>query len=264
MAGFDPQRHPLDVKRVVGYLPDNAGFYGGMSGRANLRYTAALNGLRGSAADDRVDELLHQVGLAGAADRPSETYSRGMRQRLGIADALVKDPLVLILDEPTIAIDPQGVAEILGLIRALVHERGLALLLSSHLLEQVQSVCDRVGIFVSGRLVAEGQVEELRQRYGSGTDAAIEVGVEGDGRSVPDADRVESTLRAVAGVTAIEPGSEPGRWRVHATSDVRSAVATAVAGAGLSLVHLRREEMGLDEIYRRAVGAAAPEEEAVA
>ncbi|HVM12605.1 MAG TPA: ABC transporter ATP-binding protein, partial [Actinomycetota bacterium] len=134
VVGLDPTRRPLEVKRHVGYLPDNVGFYGTLSGRENLRYTARLNGLAASSADDRIDDLLEQVGLAEAGDRRVETYSRGMRQRLGIADALVKDPEVLILDEPTVAIDPEGVAEILALIRGLARDRGVTMLLSSHLL----------------------------------------------------------------------------------------------------------------------------------
>ncbi|HEY6058220.1 MAG TPA: ABC transporter ATP-binding protein, partial [Candidatus Limnocylindrales bacterium] len=156
VVGLDPARHPLEVKRRVGYLPDNAGFYGSLTGRETIRYTARLNGLDGAGIEGRIDDVLEHVGLGEAADRRVDTYSRGMRQRLGIADALVKDPLILILDEPTIAIDPLGVAEILDLIRRLVHERGIAVLLSSHLLDQVQSVCDRVGIFFAGRLVAVG------------------------------------------------------------------------------------------------------------
>ncbi|TMD32094.1 MAG: ABC transporter ATP-binding protein [Chloroflexi bacterium] len=150
VLGLDPSRNPLDVKRRVGYLPDSAGFYGGLTGRENLRYTARLNRLGGSIGEERIALVLDQVGLTTAADRRVETYSRGMQQRLGIADALVKDPEILILDEPTVAIDPIGVAEILDLMRALVRDRGLALLLASHLLDQVQSVCDRVGIFSSG------------------------------------------------------------------------------------------------------------------
>ena len=161
VVGLDPTRHALEVKRRVGYLPDDAGFYGDLSGRQNLRYTAALNGLRGRLAEDRLAEVLERVGMTDAADRKAGQYSRGMRQRLGIADALVKDPSVLILDEPTIGIDPLGVVEILELIRRLVTERSMALLLASHLLDQVQATCDRVGIFYAGRLIAEGPVATL-------------------------------------------------------------------------------------------------------
>jgi ABC-2 type transport system ATP-binding protein len=166
VLGLDPAREPLQVKRRVGYLPDSVGFYGRLSGRENLEYTARLNGIEPVAASERIADLLVQVGLTDAAEKPADTYSRGMLQRLGVADALVKDPSVLILDEPTASIDPAGVAELLGLIRRLVAERGLAVLLSSHLLSQVEQLCDRVGIFSHGRLVAEGSVAALGELAG--------------------------------------------------------------------------------------------------
>lgn len=173
--GFDPAREPLEVKRRVGYLPDSVGFYGRLTARENLAYTCELNGIGTRERDARIDELLTSVGLTDAADRPTEGYSRGMLQRLGIADALVKDPSVLILDEPTASIDPAGVADMLALIRRLADERGLAVLLSSHLLSQVERLCDRVGIFSRGRLLAEGSVAELAERAGSPADGLDEV-----------------------------------------------------------------------------------------
>ncbi|HXF37697.1 MAG TPA: ABC transporter ATP-binding protein, partial [Actinomycetota bacterium] len=175
VLGLDPVRRPLEVKARVGYVPDDVGFYGGLTGRENLRFTARLNGLDGLAAEERIQLLLERVGLAEAADGAVETYSRGMRQRLGIADALLKDPDVLILDEPTVAIDPEGVAEVLGLIRSVARERGATVLLSSHLLHQVRTICDRVGIFVAGRMVASGTVSELARRAGEAP--TFEVGV---------------------------------------------------------------------------------------
>jgi ABC-2 type transport system ATP-binding protein len=166
VLGLDPARQPLEVKRHVGYLPDSVGFYGRLTGRENLRYTARLNGIPQADAEAAITELLEHVGLDEAADRAVDTYSRGMLQRLGIADALVKEPQILILDEPTTAIDPTGVADLLALIRRLVADRGIAVLLSSHLLEQVERLCDRIGIFSRGRLLAEGSVAELSQRAG--------------------------------------------------------------------------------------------------
>jgi ABC-2 type transport system ATP-binding protein len=166
VVGLDPARDPLLVKRHVGYLPDAVGFYGRLTGRENLSYTARLNGMATDAAAARIDELLARVGLEEAADRFTDTYSRGMLQRLGVADALVKEPDVLILDEPTASIDPAGVAELLALIRQLVSDRGLAVLLSSHLLNQVERLCDRVGIFSRGRLIAEGALPEIANLAG--------------------------------------------------------------------------------------------------
>jgi ABC-2 type transport system ATP-binding protein len=247
VVGLDPAREPLLVKRRVGYLPDSVGFYGGMTGRENMRYTARLNGLDRSAGDARIEQLLADVRLSDAADRKVETYSRGMRQRLGIADALVKDPSVLILDEPTIAIDPAGVEEILGLLRRLVAEHNLTIMLSSHILGQVQSICDRVGFFSAGKIVAQGRLEELRKLAGGGA-IAFEVGADGD----PDA--IEGVLRRVPGVTDVtrEPGDRP-RWIVHSHRDVAAALTAALSAAGHSIDHLRRRGEDLLEIYRNLV-----------
>src|SRR5690349_17066034 len=246
VVGLDPTREPLGVKRKVGYLPDNVGFYGGMTGRENLRYTAKLNGLAKTDGEARIDELLAEVRLTDAADKKAETYSRGMRQRLGIADALVKNPSVLILDEPTIAIDPAGVEELLALLRRLVAERNLTVLLSSHILGQVQSLCDRVGFFSAGRLVAAGPLDELAR----GTDRTIqlEVGVDGP----PDA--IDPVARSLTAVRSVEPSPDNERYRiVTASDDVAGPLATALAGAGLSLVHLRRRGTDLMELYRKYV-----------
>jgi len=252
VLGLDPTRRPLEVKRRVGYVPDAVGFYDQMTGRQNLRFTARLNGLNGFAAEERIASLLEQVGLSDAADDPVETYSRGMRQRLGIADALVKDPEVLILDEPTVAIDPEGVAEVLELIRRVSRERGATVLLSSHLLHQVRTVCDRVGIFAAGRLVALGRVDELAARAGVAA-TTLEVAVDGDPA------RVEEALRALPGVRAVErDGRDPRRWVVAADGDPRPALVRALAERGLVLLHLERREEELDALYRRYFREAEP------
>ena len=213
VMGLDPAWEPREVKRRVGYLPDAVGFYGGLSGRENLRYTAQLNGLGRRETETAIDAVLVNVGLTDRANDPVETYSRGMRQRLGIADALVKSPDLLILDEPTTSIDPLGVVEILDLLRKLVDERGLAIMLSSHLLTQVQSVCDRIGIFASGRLVGQGTVAELAAQFGDGT-AVIEVELELP--TPADVERAATVLRALPLVESVEaPGSGSRAWRIH-------------------------------------------------
>ena len=245
VVGFDPTRQPLEVKSRVGYLPDDVGFYGELTGRHNLRYTAALNGLDRRTADERIDALLEQVGLADSADRPVEQYSRGMRQRLGLADALVKEPSVVILDEPTASIDPTGVAEVLDLIRSLAHERGVTVLLSSHLLHQVHQVCDRVAIFRSGRILAQGPMSKLAEQLAGGG-VELEVGVDGP------ADQVSAALLATPGVrTATRDQHDPRLWRVAGAPSIRERLARDLAGRGMSVWQLRRIGDDLDEIYMR-------------
>ena len=266
VVGLDPARYPREVKRRVGYLPDAVGFYDDMSGRANLRYTASLNGLNGKAAEQAIDEVLRQVGLPDRGSDKVRTYSRGMRQRLGIADALVKDPDILILDEPTTAIDPIGVQEILELLQSLSRDNGLTILLSSHLLSQVQSVCDRVGIFASGRLIGQGTVQELAARFMQ-DEAIVEVQFHEDGEDF--APRVEATLAALANVTGVARSERVGRpWHVTVTpapaeAEVREAIPAAAVAAGLRLVALSPHVPSLDDIYRmalrlRAEAAARP------
>jgi len=256
VMGLDPEREPRLVKRRVGYLPDAVGFYGGLTGRQNLRYTANLNGLQRAAAETAIDDVLEQVGLTDRADDRVETYSRGMRQRLGIADALVKTPDLLILDEPTTAIDPLGVVEILELLRRLVADRGLAIMLSSHLLTQVQSVCDRIGIFAAGRLVGQGTVDELAAAFGDGT-ATIEVGLELP--TPADVARAQTVLGGLSGVTGVtQPARSADPWQVvvrpaSAEGRVRQDVLVAAVEHDLRLTALRPVIPSLDDIYRAAV-----------
>ena len=260
VVGYDPTRNPLGVKRRVGYLPDAVGFYGGLTGRENLRYTARLNGLTGDDAEARIDVVLDQVRLADRADDKVEQYSRGMKQRLGIADALVKEPQVLILDEPTTAIDPIGVVEILELLRELVRDQGLAVLLSSHLLNQVQNVCDRVGIFAAGRLIGIGTVPQLARRFGD-AGPQIELGL-ADTPSDETRQALATALAGIAGVRAIrEAADEHALWRIdlesHDVADTAlAATISAVSEAGQRLRSIRELEPTLDDIYRRAVSQA--------
>ena len=259
VVGLDPARRPLEVKRRVGYLPDAVGFYGNLTGRENLRYTAALNGL-GAETEEQISHVLEQVGLVGRADTATDTYSRGMLQRLGIADALLKDPDVLILDEPTTSIDPIGVVEILGLLRSLVRERGMTILLSSHLLGQVQSVCDRVGIFAAGRLIGLGTVPELAARFGDGA-AHLEVTIARDDAEAADPD-TRAILKSIDGVSAVDWDMPSGSWHVsirpvEASGSVREALLRAVLERGLRLTSLRVVEPSLDDIYRTAVAGMA-------
>ena len=175
VAGFDPLREPLEVKRRVGYLPDTVGFYDGLSAHDNLAYTGRLAGLSRREIDERFAEAVARVGLPDVGRERVATFSRGMRQRLGLAEILMKRPSIAILDEPTATLDPHSTQEFLGMIRALKTDR-TAVLLSSHHLDQVQSVCDRVALFNLGRIALSGSVTDLAQRVlGGGHVIDVEV-----------------------------------------------------------------------------------------
>ena len=141
----------------------HVGFYDDMTGPENLLYTARLNNIPEQEARQHAAQLLERVGLGREIDKKTGKYSRGMRQRLGLADVLIKNPEVIILDEPTSGIDPAGVQEFISLIRQLRDERGLTVLFSSHHLDQVQQICDRVGLFSQGRLLADLSLNDLQQ-----------------------------------------------------------------------------------------------------
>ncbi|MAT04881.1 MAG: ABC transporter ATP-binding protein [Acidimicrobiaceae bacterium] len=238
--GLDPSRDPLAVKARVGYVPDEVGFYDDLTALENLRYTCRLNRIERREAERRIDEALDDVGLLDVASRPVGTYSRGMRQRLGLADALVKRPKILILDEPTVNIDPEGVRELLLLVERLRTDQGVTVLLSSHLLHQVQQVCDRIGIFVRGRLRACGTVDELADELDDRW--VFDIGV-------ADIDQPRDLLERLPGVSGCTRSE--GRWLVHADHDIRIDLHRAVVAAGGRLFHLARREADLDAIYHR-------------
>lgn len=167
VLGFNPARDPFRVKEKVGYLPENVGFYDDMDARQNLQYIARLNRIPDNISEKRIDYWLEMVGLLKESTQKVGTYSKGMRQRLGIAEVLIKEPKLIFLDEPTIGLDPDGTNRMLDLIQSLSREKNITIFLSSHLLDQVQRICDRVGIMINGNLVAMGPIDELaKQKLG--------------------------------------------------------------------------------------------------
>jgi ABC-2 type transport system ATP-binding protein len=174
VCGFDPTRQPLEVKRRVGYLSENVGFYEDMTAVQNLAYVGRLNGLKNNALAARIDTVLEQVGLQTEARKRVGAYSRGMRQRLGIAEVLLKEPEAVFLDEPTLGLDPDGTQRMLDFIQGLSRSRGMTVFFSSHLLDQVQRVSDRVGIMLKGRLVAAGPIQELAHQVVGATQETLE------------------------------------------------------------------------------------------
>lgn len=241
--GKNCAQNPLEVKSIVGYLPDNVGFYADMTGRENLRFTGKLNGLGGKELEQRIDVLLERVGMTDAADRKAGTYSKGMRQRLGIADVLMKDPEIIVMDEPTLGIDPAGMRELLELIEKLSKEDGRTLLISSHQLQQIQQVCNRVGIFVEGKLIACGTLPELEEHIRQDGGYLLELEVR------PFDDRVLGVLYQQPGVTGIH--REGSRFLVSSSVDIRGELTKFLGENGYSILHLHQRGGDLEEIYRR-------------
>ncbi len=243
VCGHNSTREPIRVKQKVGYLPDDVGFYEDLTGLENLLYTARLNGLSREAAIDRALPLLRRVGLEEHADKKAGTYSRGMRQRLGLADVLIKQPEVIILDEPTLGLDPEGVRELLALIQQLSRDEGITVLLSSHHLHQVQQICDRVGLFVAGRLLAEGDVSSLSQQLFDKEPILIEC------KASPGSDHLQTLLAKLEGVGRVDRTADS--LLVSCESDLSGMIARTVVESGEALLHLSKKEYGLDEIYHR-------------
>ncbi len=241
VCGFDPSRQSLDVKRRVGYLPENPGFYDDLSARENLLYMARLNRIPEEEARRRTAEVLDQVGLADDGRRLVKEFSRGMKQRLGIAEVLVKKPTAIILDEPTLGIDPDGAIRILELIKNLNREHGLTVLLSSHQLQQVQQICSRVGIIVRGKLIVQGKMDDLGKAILKERQWNFLLEVTGG------TDGVERELQSIGGIDEVEKRAHG--WFLRCTHDVRTEVVEMVARRGLKLLQLRSEDPTLEEIY---------------
>jgi len=233
VCGIDSTSNPIEVKRRVGYLPENVGFYDDLTGLQNLVFTGRLNNLSGRAATGKAEQLLSRVGMSENSNKKTLKYSRGMLQRLGLADVLIKDPEVIILDEPTLGIDPSGVREFMELIVSLSREQGITVLFCSHHLHQVQQVCDRVGIFVKGRLIAEGKIETLSKNLFAGTPYIIEVGlgdISGGKSDNLSAEKIRELLKDVDGITNVE--LKNGRFVIESLRDATTDISRKIVEAG--------------------------------
>ena len=253
IEGMDCTRNSIHVKQITGYLPDNVGFYPDMTGRENLRFTGKLNGLDEKTINERIEKLLARVGMTEAADRKTSTYSRGMRQRLGIADVLMKDPQVIIMDEPTLGLDPAGMQEFLHLIRQMAVEDGRTVLVSSHQLHQIQQICDRVGIFVEGNLIACGPIRELAKTLVKEGHYKLELQAE------PMDDRLLAFLGRMIGVTSIT--KEADNFLIESSRDLRHEITEFMGKNGYTVLHMRGRGGDLDEIYNSYFEAAEKKEE---
>jgi len=238
VLGHDPQRAPLRVKRHVGYMPDSVGFYDHLTAWENLAYTARLAGIPSTERAQRMTSALERVKLAHVAHSKVGAFSRGMRQRLGLAEIVLKRADIAVLDEPTSGLDPQAAEDFLALIGQLKQD-GVTVLLSSHMLDHMQRICDRVALFRNGRIALSGTVEELAQQVLGGHRY---VSVEARGGSL------RADLEQIDGVQAVEQEGEHS-YRLLTRCDVRGDVARAVVAAGATLLRMDDDAPSLNVIY---------------
>jgi ABC-2 type transport system ATP-binding protein len=243
VLGFNPTREPLKVKRLVGYLPEKVGFYDGITARENLMFIADLNGIPYAEARKRTDEVLAMVGLKDRADDAVGKFSRGMKQRLGIADVLIKNPKLVFLDEPTSGLDPEGINRLLDLIGNLP-KMGTTVVLSSHQLYQVQRVCHSIGILSKGKMVIEGDIDTLGRDALAGGRYIIEV------ETAQPTPQLIDTIKTIKGVLTVDINH--GNTLVVTTeSDLRPDLAKVVVQNNFPLIQMKIQEFSLDDIYMK-------------
>jgi ABC-2 type transport system ATP-binding protein len=234
--GIEVAKDPLAVKKIIGYLPEDVGFYGNLTGEQNLDYFARFYGMEAADRKERIANLLNLVHLDGITQKAGE-YSRGMKQRLGLAQALINDPKVLFLDEPTANLDPEGVREYRDLIKRLAGE-GKTVFVSSHILSEVRAVCRTVGLLAAGRLVAQGTIEEVARTLASPDGGTFRIIVE-TAEDLPEVDDPE--------IIAVERSGN--RAVIQAKSDIRERLAATIAEQGLHLREIRLEEPGIEDAF---------------
>jgi len=242
VCGFDPTREPLKVKRQAGYLPENIGFYDNLTARENLHFIAELNNISRTEADRRIDELLEAIGLSNTANLTVGKFSRGMKQRLGIADVFIKKPSLVFLDEPTSGLDPEGINQLLALIAGMP-KMGTTVVLSSHQLYQVQQVCQRIGILSKGKMVIEGALDELGRDALAGGRYTVEI------ETAQPSPQLADIVKGIKGVISAEVNGN--LLSVSTESDLRVEISKAVVNSNIPMVQMKVQEFSLDDIYMK-------------
>ena len=243
VAGFNSTREPLKVKRITGYLPEKVGFYEDMSASSNLAYTAELNNIPYREFPAKIDRVLGLVRLSKNKDQLVKTFSKGMKKRLGIADVLIKDPELVIFDEPTEGLDVKVASQILDTLQMLNKEKGITFLLSSHQLNLIQKICPRVGILSNGKLIGEGSIDDLGKDLFGGGRYRIEIEL----ASMPD-----SLLDKIKNIKKIVSLSRDGnKLTVVCDIDLRKEISKLIANAGIIMTQMNIKQDALEEIYLR-------------
>jgi ABC-2 type transport system ATP-binding protein len=248
LAGFDVTRQPLEVRRRIGYLPESAPLYEDMGTVDYLLYVAEMRGFDKAEARGRVARMVDQCGLGPALTKNIGQLSKGFRQRVGLAQALIHEPDILVLDEPTTGLDPNQIIEIRSLIKEIGRQK--TIILSTHILPEVSATCDRVIIISGGRLVGSGTPDELSRRAGGGQGVTVVLRADG-----ADVEGGFKTLETADGVDFLGPEGEGLRYRVRARNGVDlGRLAEAVSGMaalrGWALRELRPESASLEDVFR--------------
>jgi len=241
VGGYDIVKDSKKVRQIAGMLPEGAGFYEDLTARQNLNYICQLNDIPKLEREKTIKELLDAVGLGERVDMKVEKFSRGMKQRLGIAQVLIKNPKIAFFDEPTIALDPQGVKEIREMLIRLNKEKDLTVFLSSHLLYEVQQTCQRVGIIRAGKLIAADTIENLSERIGGKDKIVVELEL-----SKVDADLIRE-IKGINGVLSVD--QENNKINVHMESDKSKEVSETIMKHGATILLMRPKERSLEEIF---------------
>ena len=240
IGGFNSTRNPLKVKRITGYVPEKVGFYEDLTATHNLLYTANLNGIWDRKADQVTAEALEIVGLKDKANSPVSSFSKGMKQRLAIADVLVKKPRVAILDEPTSGIDPAGIEQMLDLISRVAKENNMTIIMSSHQLNQVERICTHVAIMSKGKLLRQGSLAQLGKMAGGGK-VNIEI------QLAEITQEIIEGIRGVVGVLSVERSGD--KLVVICNEDLRRQISRAIQDKGGLVVQMNQQSYSLEEIY---------------
>lgn len=242
VCGFNPTREPLKVKRIVGYMPEKVGFYDSLTAEENLKFIARLNNIREAESDQLISELLKAVGLVDVGNKRVGTFSRGMKQRLGIADTLIKKPELVIFDEPTAGLDPEGIGHIIRLI-AKLPQNGTTVVMCSHRLPEVQKICQSIGIIAKGKMVVQGRLDQLSRK--ALTEGRFRIEVE----TINPDDALKAALFGVKGVRKVEV--QDNILVVSSDNDVRAELSKTVVNKNFPLIQVKIQEFSLDEIYMR-------------
>ena len=242
VLGYSPTKEPLSIKRLTGYLPERVGFYEDMTSVQNLEYTALLNSIPEKEIPGKIEDCLALVGLDKEKSKPVKQFSKGMKQRLGIADVLIKDPQLVIFDEPTEGLDVEVANQILETIFNLNRDKGITFLISSHQLNLVQKICHKMGIMSKGKLIGEGNVAELSKNMFGGNKFQVELEVIGD---------IDTVIEKIKAIKNIKTVTRTGNViHIGTDEDLRQDISKIVTNMdGIILTKMDIKDFSLEDVY---------------